>query len=194
MLAWAAQQSLPVAVPLFVFGITILGGRHLALAILMHEASHGTLFKTKWLNDTFADWVCAKPIWNDVQKYKVHHFAHHSKTGQQGDTDLSLVAGLPCTRASLWRKFARDLSGYTGLESFFSAALSWMPASSSGQCPTTSGNCHRKDGAGTTTCVTWSATAGVPRLCTPCCLAWHGPAAMHGSMASSCSLTSRHFR
>ncbi|MDO8267150.1 MAG: fatty acid desaturase family protein [Moraxellaceae bacterium] len=116
MLAWAAQQSLPVAVLLFVPGVIILGGRHLALAILMHEASHGTLFRTKWLNDTFADWVCAKPIWNDVQKYKVHHFAHHSKTGQQGDTDLSLVAGLPCTRASLWRKFARDLSGYTGLK------------------------------------------------------------------------------
>lgn len=116
MLAWAAQQSLIVAIPLFVVGITILGGRHLALAILMHEASHGTLFKTKWLNDTFADWVCAKPIWNDVQKYKVHHFAHHTRTGQDGDTDLTLVAGLPCSRASLWRKFARDLSGYTGLK------------------------------------------------------------------------------
>lgn len=116
LLAWASTQPLALAIPLFIVGFTILGGRHLALAILMHEASHGTLFKTRWLNDTFADWVCAKPIWNDVQKYKVHHFMHHSKTGQDGDTDLSLVAGLPCTRASLWRKFARDLSGYTGLK------------------------------------------------------------------------------
>lgn len=116
LLAWAATQPLALATPLFIVGFTILGGRHLALAILMHEASHGTLFKTRWLNDTFADWVCAKPIWNDVQKYKVHHFMHHSKTGQDGDTDLSLVAGLPCSRASLWRKFARDLSGYTGLK------------------------------------------------------------------------------
>ncbi|MDI1302691.1 MAG: fatty acid desaturase family protein [bacterium] len=123
MLAWAATQPLLLAIPLFMAGFTVLGGRHLALAILMHEASHGTLFKTKWLNDTFADWVCAKPIWNDVQKYKVHHFAHHTRTGQEGDTDLSLVAGLPCSRASLWRKFARDLSGYTGLKFLFGRLL-----------------------------------------------------------------------
>lgn len=123
LLAWAATQPLLLALPLFFIGFMILGGRHLALAILMHEASHGTLFKTKWLNDTFADWVCAKPIWSDVQKYKVHHFAHHTRTGQVGDTDLSLVAGLPCSRASLWRKFARDLSGLSGLKFLFGRLL-----------------------------------------------------------------------
>ncbi|MDP2228547.1 MAG: fatty acid desaturase family protein [Moraxellaceae bacterium] len=123
LLAWAAQQALVIAVPVFLFGVMVLGGRHLALAILMHEAAHGTLFKTRWLNDRFADWVCAKPIWGDVQKYKVHHFAHHTKTGQEGDTDLSLVEGLPCSRSSLWRKFARDLSGYTGLKFLFGRLL-----------------------------------------------------------------------
>jgi fatty acid desaturase len=116
LLAWAATQPLAIAVPVFVVALVVLGGRHLALAILMHEASHGTLFRTKWLNDVFADWVCAKPIWNDVQKYKLHHFAHHSHTGRPGDTDLSLVEGLPCARGSLLRKFARDLSGLTGLK------------------------------------------------------------------------------
>jgi len=114
---------LPVAVPVFIAGFVVLGGRHLALAILMHEASHGTLFKTKWLNDVFADWVCAKPIWNDVQKYKAHHFIHHTKTGTPDDTDLSLVTGLPCTPASLRRKFARDLFGYTGLKFLFGRVL-----------------------------------------------------------------------
>lgn len=123
LLAWAAQQPLYVAVPAFIAGFTVLGARHLALAILMHEASHGTLFRTKWLNDSFADWVCAKPIWNDVAKYKVHHFAHHAHTGQAGDTDLSLVAGLPCPRRSLARKFLRDLSGYTGLKFLLGRAL-----------------------------------------------------------------------
>lgn len=123
LLAFAAQQPLVFAIPLFAFGMMVLGGRHLALAILMHEASHGTLFKTKWLNDVFTDWVCARPIWNDVQRYKVHHFAHHTHTAQAGDTDLSLVDGLPCTRASLWRKFARDLSGLTGLKFLFGRVL-----------------------------------------------------------------------
>lgn len=116
LLAWAAQQPLALAVPLFLVGITLLAGRHLALAILMHEAAHATLFKTRWLNDVFADWVCAKPIWLDVGKYRAHHFRHHTNTGQAGDTDLSLVSGLPCSRASLARKFARDLVGLTGLK------------------------------------------------------------------------------
>lgn len=116
LLAWAATQPLPVAVPAFIVAFTLLGGRHLALAILMHEASHGTLFRTKWLNDVFADWVCAKPVWNDVHKYRVHHLAHHAHTGRAGDTDLSLIAGLPCSRRALWRKFARDISGLTGLK------------------------------------------------------------------------------
>lgn len=123
MLAWASQLSPAYAVPLFVSGFIILGGRHLALAILMHEASHVTLFRTRWLNDTFADWVCAKPIWNSVHRYRAHHFVHHTKTGQPEDTDLSLVTGLPCSRASMWRKFARDLSGLTGIKFLFGRLL-----------------------------------------------------------------------
>jgi fatty acid desaturase len=123
LLAWAATQPLPVAVPVFIAAFVILGGRQLALAILMHEASHGTLFRTRWLNDGFADWVCARPIWNDVHKYRAHHLVHHSKTGTDEDSDASLVAGLPCSRASLARKFLRDISGYTGLKFLFGRVL-----------------------------------------------------------------------
>jgi fatty acid desaturase len=122
-LAWASRFAWPFAVPLFLLGFIVLGGRHLALAILMHEASHKTLFKTLWLNDVFADWVCAKPIWSDLHKYRAHHFVHHSRTGQPEDTDISLVTGLPCSRASLLRKFARDLFGLTGLKLLFGRML-----------------------------------------------------------------------
>jgi fatty acid desaturase len=122
-LAWATTQPLAVAVPVFVLGFIVMAGRHLGLAILMHEAAHKTLFKTTWLNDEFADWVCAKPIWNDVKKYRVHHFMHHTKTGQPEDTDLSLVAPIPVSRPSLARKFARDLLGLTGLKYFLGRAL-----------------------------------------------------------------------
>jgi fatty acid desaturase len=122
-LAWAARLPWPLAAPLFLLAMIVLAGRHLALAILMHEASHKTLFKTLWLNDVLADWLCAKPIWSDVHKYRAHHFVHHSHTGQPEDSDLSLVTGLPCTRASLWRKFARDLAGLTGLKILFGRLL-----------------------------------------------------------------------
>lgn len=117
-MAWASTQPLVVALPVFLLGMVLLAGRQLALAILMHDASHGTLFRTKWLNDVFTDWVCARPIWNDLKKYRAHHFIHHTKTGQPEDTDLSLVAPFPTTRASLRRKLLRDVSGLTGLKFF----------------------------------------------------------------------------
>lgn len=118
LLAWATAQPLAIAIPAFALGLCIIAGRQLCLAILMHDASHGTLFKSKWLNDVLADWTCARPIWNDLQKYKAHHFIHHTKTGTAEDTDISLVAPFPCSRASLARKLLRDLSGITGIKFF----------------------------------------------------------------------------
>lgn len=115
-LVYAVQQPWWIAVPAFLLGLIVLGGRHLALAILHHEAAHGTLFKTPSLNSGFADWVCARPIWNDVAKYRKHHLVHHAKTGSTEDTDISLIEPFPTTRASLVRKFLRDISGLTGLK------------------------------------------------------------------------------
>lgn len=96
--------------------LMILAGRQLALAILMHDASHRSLFKTKQLNTILTDWLCARPIWNDLQKYRQHHLRHHAKTSLAEDPDLSLVAGFPIPKASLWRKFRRDLTGITGIK------------------------------------------------------------------------------
>ncbi len=123
VLAWAATQAAYIAVPVFMLGFIVMAGRHLGLAILHHEAAHKTLFKTPWLNDFFGDWFCARPIWNDVKKYRVHHLMHHSKTGQPEDTDLSLVAPFPVSPASLARKLARDLSGLTGLKYLYGRLL-----------------------------------------------------------------------
>lgn len=96
--------------------LVILAGRQLALAILMHDAAHSSLFKTRWFNDYLVDWLCAKPIWNDLHKYRPYHVRHHAKTSTPDDPDLSLVAGFPTTRASLARKFMRDISGMTGVK------------------------------------------------------------------------------
>lgn len=97
-------------------GIWVLAGRQLALAILQHEAAHGTLFRSRALNDVLGDWACARPIWLDMHKYRAHHLKHHAHTGLAGDPDLSLSAPFPVTRRSLARKLLRDISGYTGLK------------------------------------------------------------------------------
>ncbi|WP_000330010.1 fatty acid desaturase family protein, partial [Acinetobacter baumannii] len=75
-----------------------------------------TEFKNKKINDFVGEWLCARPIWNDLQKYRVHHVRHHAKTSTPDDPDLSLVAGFPVSKQSLTRKFLRDLTGITGLK------------------------------------------------------------------------------
>ncbi len=99
----------------FVLAVLVLGGQQLTLAILSHEAAHRTLFQRRELNTDLADWLCARPIWLDVARYREHHLRHHAHTGTELDPDLSLVAPFPGSRRSLWRKLLRDASGLTGL-------------------------------------------------------------------------------
>lgn len=94
----------------------MIAGRQLCLAILQHDAAHGTLFKSKWGNDVLSDWLCARPVWNELHKYRPYHLVHHGKTSSEEDPDLSLIAGFPTTRRSLMRKLARDTLGVTGLK------------------------------------------------------------------------------
>jgi fatty acid desaturase len=114
--------SYPNSLSIFV-AIIILGGRHLALAILMHDASHYSLFKTKWLNDFVGCWFCAYPTWQDLGRYRPHHMAHHKYAGSLKDPDYDLVAGFPVKKSSLQRKFLRDLFGITGLKRVFGLLL-----------------------------------------------------------------------
>lgn len=107
----------------FALAVIVLGGRQLALAILMHEAAHRTLFERRFLNDVVADWLCARPMWAEVARYKRHHFRHHAHTATDLDPDLSLVTPFPTTRRSLVRKLARDLFGLTGLKRSFGQLL-----------------------------------------------------------------------
>lgn len=99
-----------------VIALCLIAGRQLALAILQHEGAHGTLFKTRWMNNVFTDWVCARPVWQHLPKYRAHHLIHHTKTGSLQDPDISLHVGYPITRGSMVRKLLRDIVGVTGLK------------------------------------------------------------------------------
>ena len=110
----------------FAGAVIVLGGRQLALAVAMHEAAHGTLFRTRWCNERLTDWLCAAPVWSDVARYRKHHLGHHAHTGTERDPDLALAPIDPMTRTSLVRKLARDLTGIAGLRRF--AALVLMDA------------------------------------------------------------------
>ena len=96
--------------------LVLIGGRQLALSVLMHDAAHRSLFESKRLNLLVGEWLCAAPMWNSLERYRKHHLSHHAHTNEPQDPDLVLVENFPITRASLLRKFARDLIGLTALK------------------------------------------------------------------------------
>lgn len=101
--------------------IAVIGARQLGFAVLMHEASHRSLFRDRELNDWAGNWFCAYPVWSDLNPYRPYHLQHHARTGTAEDPDLGLITPFPITAASLRRKLLRDLSGRTGIK-FASAA------------------------------------------------------------------------
>jgi fatty acid desaturase len=121
--AWAQTLPIQFSIPIMLLAIIIIAGRQLGLSILMHEASHRALFKTTWLNDRFSDWLCGRPIFIEVEKYRKHHMVHHRETGTLKDIDYSLVKNFPTTRMSLLRKFCRDILGITGIKSIIGLSL-----------------------------------------------------------------------
>lgn len=94
--------------------IAVIGARQLGFAVLMHEASHGALFRNRKLNDWVGNWLCAYPIWADLKPYRAYHLQHHAKNWTAEDPDLNLATKHPCTAASMRRKIWRDLSGQVG--------------------------------------------------------------------------------
>lgn len=106
----------------FALGWIVISGRHLAVAILMHEAAHRSISRHRKLNDFVGSWLLAGPIMSDLEVYRSIHLQHHKATWTDADPDLHLARPFPITRASFWRKVRRDLSGRTGWDRYRSIA------------------------------------------------------------------------
>lgn len=100
----------------FVLAVMIIGSRQLGLAILMHEAAHNALFKTRAINEFVGEWLCGRPILAELGAYRHYHLTHHRFTQTDKDPDLVLSSKFPTSHASLKRKFIRDLTGQTGIK------------------------------------------------------------------------------
>jgi fatty acid desaturase len=100
----------------FLVAVIVIGSRQLGLAILMHDAAHGVLMKTKALNEWVGQWLLAYPTMADMISYRHYHLVHHRRTQQADDPDLGLSAKFPITRDSFRRKMIRDLTGQTGFK------------------------------------------------------------------------------
>lgn len=107
----AALYALLPNVLTFLVAVILIGGRQLGLAILMHEASHGMLFKTRSLNERIGQWFAGWPIFINIHVYRKRHMAHHRFTRTDRDPENYLYTPFPVRPGSMARKIARDLLG-----------------------------------------------------------------------------------
>lgn len=98
---------LPTIVFPVVVALIVLGNRHLALAILVHDACHHALFKTRWLNEFAGKWFAAAPVLQDLEGYRKYHLQHHKYTGQ--DYQVKKVTQTLFSRATT--RFRKKASG-----------------------------------------------------------------------------------
>ncbi len=98
--------------PLIWFICFVLIARYqLALAIMMHDASHRRLYSSPRWNDTIGQWLCAAPLFFSLDSYQKLHLRHHRAPLAPTDPDITLTGGYPIPRASFARKLLRDLFG-----------------------------------------------------------------------------------
>ena len=93
----------------------IIGSRQHGMSILAHDTAHGIMFKNKALNEWVGKYLLAAPYGGDMLAYRHYHLKHHRFAQSKDDPDLPLSAKFPVTKASLRRKFLRDISGWTFL-------------------------------------------------------------------------------
>lgn len=99
----------------FILAFLLIGSRQHGMSILMHDAAHGILFKTKAINEFVGKYLLGAPYGGDLESYRKYHLKHHRFTQSDIDPDLPLSKKYPVSKASLRRKLIRDATGQTFL-------------------------------------------------------------------------------
>ncbi|WP_179957478.1 fatty acid desaturase family protein [Exilibacterium tricleocarpae] len=103
--------------------VIVLANRQLGISVLMHDCSHQALFRSRGLNQWVGKWLCAAPVFADLDGYRRYHMRHHRDAGTTADPDYPNYKNYPVTKMSVVRKTLRDLVGYTGLKTFYAVLL-----------------------------------------------------------------------
>lgn len=111
-----------------VLGVLLIAARQLGLGIIVHDCAHHALFATRRTNERVGQWLAGHPMNQSVAKYRSYHLKHHRFAGTPQDPDIGFVTAYPVTRASLRRKFVRDVTGRTGVRDLIATVRRFDPA------------------------------------------------------------------
>lgn len=102
----------------YVIAFFVMGGSHVRLNILGHEAAHRLLFSNRRANDWVGRWLLSYPSYSAFLAYRRSHFSHHRDELGPEEPDASLYAGYPISADSWRRKMRRDATGVSAYKLF----------------------------------------------------------------------------
>jgi fatty acid desaturase len=106
---------LGLAIPLGIVVVILMGLRMNAFGVIIHEAAHGSLAKSRPLNDRICNWAVAFWTINSVEEYRPTHRLHHRYLGQERDPDRVFYF-VPAHRGALTSVILQDLLGITAFK------------------------------------------------------------------------------
>ncbi len=71
----------------YALSLIVVASRQHALLVIVHEASHYRLSKTKWLNNLISNTFAAYPIFFCTDGYRANHMKHHRYLNSSQDPD-----------------------------------------------------------------------------------------------------------
>lgn len=104
--------------------IVMLGGRQMALGVLVHETGHKSLFTSPEINHLVGTWLSGYWVFSDKDAYMRGHLMHHKDCGTTEDPDLKNFEAYPVSTTSFRRKVSRDILGKLGWRRIKSIARS----------------------------------------------------------------------
>lgn len=122
-----------VNVPLTILVVLVIGASQHQLAGAGHEATHGTLFRNRMLNELASDWLCMFPVFSSTHSFRMYHMAHHHYVNDpEKDPDFAMLAAsghwmrFPVPKSKFLLKIAQqflllDLFRYTMTRFFFNS-------------------------------------------------------------------------
>jgi fatty acid desaturase len=87
------QLWLPMAVVCYFHAIFV---DYMGMEAAVHEMSHGTPFKTKWLNEVFYR-IFSFLTWNNYLHFRISHMKHHQYTAYRGIDKEVIIEKAPYT-------------------------------------------------------------------------------------------------
>ena len=96
------------------FTVLLLGGRQMALGVLVHETGHKSFFTSQSVNDFVATWLSGYWVFSDKDAYMRGHLMHHRDCGTADDPDIKNFDAYPVSITSFKRKVLRDITGKIG--------------------------------------------------------------------------------